>query len=262
MRNGFRRRIGALAMVGLLTACGSMSTATESPPLDGTSWTLSELPGRSLVAGSPVTLRFAEGRVSGSDGCNRYSGGYSSKGTSLEVSPSLAVTQMACEAGVMEQARVYVAALTGATSYRLAGDRLELLGSDGAALAALAAQSQTLAGTSWQATGINNGKQAVASVLNGSTVTMTFGADGIANGSAGCNRYSAHYEKDGAGIKFAMARVTRMMCAEPAGVMEQEQQFLNALSSVATARVEGDRLELRTADGALAVALARESPQG
>jgi heat shock protein HslJ len=39
--------------------------------------------------------------------------------------------------------------------------------------------------------------------------------------------------------------------------MEQEQQFLKALGTVATARLEGERLELRTATGALAATLAK-----
>jgi len=42
-------------------------------------------------------------------------------------------------------------------------------------------------------------------------------------------------------------------------VMEQEAAFLKALESVATARVEADRLELRTADGALAAMFTREA---
>jgi heat shock protein HslJ len=48
-----------------------------------------------------------------------------------------------------------------------------------------------------------------------------------------------------------------MMCAEPDRIMEQEQQFLKALTTVATARQEGDGLELRAADGALAVSLTK-----
>jgi heat shock protein HslJ len=48
-----------------------------------------------------------------------------------------------------------------------------------------------------------------------------------------------------------------MMCTKPEGVMEQEQQFLKALETVATARFEGDRLELRTAEGALAITLTK-----
>lgn len=47
------------------------------------------------------------------------------------------------------------------------------------------------------------------------------------------------------------------MCMQPAGVMDQEQQFLNALVTVATVRAEGERLELRTVAGALAVSAVR-----
>jgi hypothetical protein len=39
--------------------------------------------------------------------------------------------------------------------------------------------------------------------------------------------------------------------------MEQEQAFLKALATVATAQVERDRLVLRTAAGAIALSLVR-----
>jgi heat shock protein HslJ len=57
-------------------------------------------------------------------------------------------------------------------------------------------------------------------------------------------------------LQFAAAAATRMMCAT-AGLMEQEQAFLNALGNVATFRMEGDRLELRGVDGALAASFRR-----
>jgi heat shock protein HslJ len=62
------------------------------------------------------------------------------------------------------------------------------------------------------------------------------------------------YTASGASLKLGPAATTRKLCAQP-GVMEQEQQFLKALESVATFRQEGERAELRTADGALAVSL-------
>jgi len=43
------------------------------------------------------------------------------------------------------------------------------------------------------------------------------------------------------------------------GRLRQELQFLAALATVATARIEGERLELRTADGALAATLTRSA---
>jgi heat shock protein HslJ len=46
-----------------------------------------------------------------------------------------------------------------------------------------------------------------------------------------------------------------MACAEPEGVMEQEAQYLAALQTAAIYKLEGNRLQLRTADSALAVDL-------
>lgn len=234
-----------------------MSAAPEPPPLDGTAWVLSSLPGRTLVPKQTPTLGFEGGRASGTDGCNRYSTPYTVKGTAIEVSPRGISTQMACPPEVMQQAETFMTALSLAKSHRVSGDELQLLAADGAVLATLAAQSRTLAGTQWQVTGINNGKGAVVSVLAGSTVNVAFDGQGRASGSAGCNRFMAGYESDGSKLRFTAPGTTRKMCAE-AGWMEQEQMFVRALESVATMRAEGHRLEMRRADGALALTLVRE----
>jgi heat shock protein HslJ len=115
------------------------------------------------------------------------------------------------------------------------------------------AQNTDLAGTSWQVLSYNNGRQAVVSVINGTTLTANFGQDGQLSGNASCNNYTAEYTTDGKGsITIGTIGVTMMMCVEPEGVMEQEQQYLAALTTAATYRIDGDKLELRTADGALA----------
>ncbi len=123
---------------------------------------------------------------------------------------------------------------------------------EGQALATFTAQSQSLEGTSWQVISYNNGKQAVTSVLIGSELTADFGTDGTLSGSAGCNNYNGGYEVDGDKITIGPLASTMKMCNEPEGVMDQESQFLAALESAATYKIEGARLELRTADGALA----------
>ena len=257
MTHPHRSPVPALAVTALLAACGSVQPVADAPSLENTAWMLSTLPGQSLAAESPPTLRFEGGRVSGTDGCNRYSGAYSAEGAELKVSPQLASTRMACPPAVDAQAKAFIAALTGAGKYRIANEQLELQAADGAVLATLARQSEMLAGTSWRITGINNGRQAVVSVLAGTAPTLAFAADGRASGSAGCNSFNSRYTVDGAQLKFAPPASTRKMCAEPPGVMEQEQQFLTALESVTAMRIEGNRLEMRRADGALAVSAQR-----
>jgi heat shock protein HslJ len=210
------RRRGAILMLAwsaLLAAYGTKSSAADRSALEGTSWVLSSLPGRMLVDRGPVTLQFASGRVSGSDGCNRFAGGYSAEPVAFQVSPPLASTQMACTPELSAQAQAFMAALAGARSYRVAAGRLELFGEDGSIRAALASQSQSLAGTSWRVTGINNGTGAVASLARDSSVTLTFDAEGGVSGSAGCNQFSADYRSSASGLAFGPAAVARRTCA-------------------------------------------------
>jgi heat shock protein HslJ len=68
----------------------------------------------------------------------------------------------------------------------------------------------------------------------------------------------AAFAADGSAVRFGPAATTRRICPDE-GVMEQEQAFLNAMASVATMRIEGDRLEFRTADDALALMLRRSA---
>jgi len=247
-----------LVAMGMFVAlgCASMPTSAELPPLDGTAWVLSSLPGRTLLAKPQATARFEAGRVQGSDGCNRYSAPYTIKGSTLEIGPAGASTMMACPPEVTAQAAAFTAALFGAKSYRVSGTQLQLLAADGAVLSTFDAQPTSLAGTSWHATGINNGKGGVAGLVADSTVTMDFAAEGKVSGLAGCNSYTSSYQADGDKLRFTPAAATRRMCAA-AGVMEQEQAFFKALASVATMRMEADRLELRTAEDALALSLVR-----
>jgi heat shock protein HslJ len=250
-----RLAIASMAFAVVFSACAAVPPAVDPPRLDGTAWVLSELPGRTLVPGSSVTLRFEDGRASGSDGCNRYGVAYSTSGSKFKVEPGGMSTQMACAPELMQQATAFMASLTGAQAYRVDSGQLQLLGADGAVLARFAAQPEGLAGTAWLVTGFNNGRQAVVSVLNDTELTMEFSTDGRVAGSAGCNRYTGSFKQDGKALSFGPTAATRRMCVGPEGVMEQEQLFLKALETVATARLEADRLELRTADGALAVTL-------
>ncbi|MEO8307249.1 MAG: META domain-containing protein [Pseudomonadota bacterium] len=110
-----------------------------------------------------------------------------------------------------------------------------------------------IAGTSWNATGISDGKGAVVALIAGSKPTLKFGSDGSLSGSAGCNSYTGRYEISDTRVKFPNAFAsTRKMCVTP-GVMDQEQAFLKALSASTTGRIEGRKLELRDATGTLQV---------
>lgn len=63
-----------------------------------------------------------------------------------------------------------------------------------------------------------------------SSVNLAFSIDEQISGDAGCNRFSAQYSLTGEGLAIGALMTSRRACA--AALMQQEQQFLNALSQV------------------------------
>jgi heat shock protein HslJ len=241
--------------LAFLVACRPVQTPAQSLP--GTSWGLSSLNGLLPLPGTSITLDLGDdGMATGSDGCNRFSIPYSVHGTSIHFGEPAAATMMACPQPVMDQASAYMQALGQASSYTLQSNHFSLL--DGRqVLTTFVSATQDLAGTKWQVTAYNNGRQAVVSVSLGSEITAAFDKTGQVAGNAGCNDYFAPYQAAGGAISIGAAGATRKSCASPAGVMEQESAYLAALQSAATYTIEADRLEMRDATGAIAVQLTR-----
>ncbi|PWB55222.1 MAG: hypothetical protein C3F13_04730 [Anaerolineales bacterium] len=232
----------------ILVACTSSGSG-----LTGKVWALNELNGARLVAGSGISAQFtSDGKVTGSAGCNQYSGTYTVSGSSIKFPSPLAMTMMMCEQSLMDQESAYLKSLGDANRFEVKGDQLTLIDANKTNLAVYKAQSQDLSGTSWESTGYNNGKQAVTGPLQGTTLTADFGKDGTLSGNSGCNTFSGGYKVNGNQITIGPLASTMMACSDPAGVMDQEAQYLAALQSAATYQIEGNVLQLRTKDDALA----------
>ena len=239
--------------------------AAQSNELGGTSWIVTGYNNGkqavvSVALGTEITANFgADGKLTGSAGCNNYTAGYQTDGNKIAIGPA-ATTRMACEQAVMDQETQYLAALATAATYRIDGNRMELRTADGAMAATFekaAAGSAALPGSSWVVTGYNNGRQAVVSTLAGTDLTANFGADGTLSGNGGCTEYSATYQIEGDKISIGPAATTRKMCEQ--AEMDQETQYLTALTTAATYRIDGLKMELRTADGALAASFQKAS---
>ncbi len=102
-----------------------------------------------------------------------------------------------------------------------------------------AAPADPAAAPDWRLTTIG-----ATAVLDGTEITLSFGADNSLAGSAGCNRFSAAYRRDGESLYVSALALTRMACPAPAGVMAQEQRFVELLESA---------LSVEEADGRLAI---------
>ena len=141
--------IAALAATCIAAAVDVMAQSGTNPqragrPLQSTYWKAVEIAGKPIPA-QPGTreahLVFqAEGRMSGSDGCNRIAGSYEVKEDRIAFGQTLG-TQMACP-GTGEVEQGFRAALKDANRWRIVGDRLELLDASGVRLAAFEGRAQ------------------------------------------------------------------------------------------------------------------------
>ena len=86
-------------------------------------------------------------------------------------------------------------------------------------------------------------------VLEDSEITATFkSAEGMVDGSAGCNRYFAEYEAKGDELTLGMAGSTMMWCE---GFMDQEKAYLDILQAAETYQVKDGKLQISSGDNLL-----------
>ena len=125
---------GAGREVELLLIRSGGPAPREASALLGSRWVVEDIAGRGVVDRLRTELAFgAEGRVSGSGGCNRFTGGYTLDGAALRFG-QMASTQMACIPAAMDQERRFFEALAAVTGWRLENGLLHLTGAGGATL--------------------------------------------------------------------------------------------------------------------------------
>jgi len=232
---------------------------TTGPRLKDTDWQLHRYLDESgemmpVLPETTVDARFSSNQIGGSAGCNRYFGSYTTgKDNRLTFASEIGATKKACLPLIARQEQRYFALLSLVATWRRDDDSLLLFDNDRQPILEFAAAKRAaLAESSWQATGINNGRGGVVSRKTTHLATALFTNDTI-SGNAGCNNFTAAYEVKGNQITIGRAVTTRKHCAEPNGIMEQEQQYLQALARAHTYALKPDRLELRDENGSLQV---------
>lgn len=101
--------------------CGGRNLPPES--LNETAWSIIMMDQLPVLPGIPTSLRFADGHVSGSGGCNSIGGNYTIKG-SVIIFQDLVATEMACVEKQMAQEAKLLSLLQGevSTRYTVDGD--------------------------------------------------------------------------------------------------------------------------------------------
>ncbi len=250
---------------GLMKSKDTMSEptpiATPAPmatsELDGTSWIAQELSGKE-VSDADITIQFDQGRMSGSDGCNRFTSSYTATDGALTVAPGMGGTMMACPEPVMELASNFTSSLAQVTAYVIADDMLTLKNAEGSTVMTLTLDQQTLTDSSWQVTGYNNGAEALVSLMTDTTISLQFSATGTVSGRAGCNTFTGTYTSSDGTVTITGLASTQIMCIKPEGIMDQEAQFVAALQKATVYSIENGALVMRDESGAMQVTAQRE----
>ncbi len=208
------------------------------------------------IEGVTVTARFVDGNITGTSGCNTYSGLYQLQGSLLSVAPEIASTRLACTSPASEVESEYLGQLPDVGSFSIDGSSLTLLDVDGTEML----EYETTDGADaivgdWIVTGYYTG-DAITSVLGDVALTATFDGEAV-SGNAGCNTFSGPYEVDGDGIQIGPLASTLRLCGDEE-LDDQEQDYLAALQLAESYMVAGDRLDLFRSGGAIAVTFQRD----
>jgi heat shock protein HslJ len=125
----YRDRVTLVADGKTVQGCGGgILPPTE---LAGTSWTFVSIGGAPVAKDRPTSLAFEAGRLSGSAGCNRFSGSYKREGGMLTAGPLMA-TEMACPGPGMTQENDFFHLMRGPVSLDFPSDgTLILTGAEG-----------------------------------------------------------------------------------------------------------------------------------
>ncbi|MFI6312917.1 META domain-containing protein [Nocardia fusca] len=250
-------RIGAALSLLLLaaTACSDNEpapTAPEPTPM-GHTYISTEVTGTPIPGGGPLTLAFADDRISAEAGCNTHSGAVDLRDHVLHVS-ELASTLVGCP-GDRAGSDTWVGDLLRADpTWQLDQDRLTLTGKGTTVVLTdkkVLQPDRPIRDTEWVVTGLLTPDAQISSqTVDQVRPALTIAADDSLTGFAGCNRMTGRAVVTGtpAGADIAFtAATTRMMCGPE--VMEVERAVLAALDGTAQATVDADTLTLRNPNG-------------
>lgn len=255
MKHTLQTTISLGFILGSISVMANAESVTE---LETRHWQLIQYLNESgdtnaILGESTIDMQLSEGKLSGNAGCNGYFGSYSIAGEKLTIAHNIASTMKLCPTPVMEQEHAYLELLSQVNGYHIDDETLVLLNQAQQPVLKYGVQQPAeLEKTPWQATGINNGRGGVVSSATTQLSTAQF-LDGKLTGNAGCNQYSAGYTLEEKSIIIGPVMTTRKHCPEPAEVMQQEQEYLQAITGIRIITLDTGKLELRNEEGALQV---------
>ncbi len=250
--------LGAALCVALLAGC-AQAAFTPGPPGDGNAGSgkggagMGALAGRSfvsgavtrngkdspLVPGSELTLAFDGKGFSAHAGCNSMSAAARLRDGRLVLDDDgMAVTEMACDAPLMDQDEWFAAFMTAGPRVSLSGDTLVLAAGDAVIRFTdrrIARPDAPLRGTTWVLDGVIDGDTA-SSVPVGVTSTLRIDGDRLFL-ETGCNGGGADVSVGDDRLRVGALVLTRAACSDARGSVEAA--VLEVLRGEVRYRIDG-----------------------
>jgi heat shock protein HslJ len=197
---------------------------------------------RELVAGTRVSLWFAEdGRLVANAGCNTMTGQVR-LGGKLETPDGLSMTEMGCDAPRHAQDQWLAGFLQSGPSWRLDGDELVLTSGETELVLldrSVAQPAPSVEGTKWLLETIYAGETASSVPPTGAYLIF---ADGKVTGSTGCNTLGGPATITGSNIEFGPISMTRKGC--PDEFAHVERAMVAVLQGTVPFEIEHGQLTL------------------
>jgi heat shock protein HslJ len=237
-----------------------LATAPPQATLSGVTWYLIMMSSGgaagNVLPGTEITAIFdGTGTVSGSAGCNRYSASYSGALNNLAIGTP-ATTKMNCPSppGTMSQESLYLTTLQGSTTFRIDGNILTIMDSNGRVILTYSVTPPgvltpaPLTGTTWYLNSFVDDKGQFWTPGVMYPISLQLADNGNLDGNAGCNNYFGSYTLSGSTISIGTLGTTVMFCGEP-GVMDLETTYLAVLPLMNLYQVSGNELTLSDGTG-------------
>ena len=230
------RMIARLIVLAFVLAGCDLLGDAGGGALDGTEWlslaVTEDGEDRPLVDGTQIHLRFTDGQLGASAGCNSMNGAYRLEEGRLIVE-SGGVTEMGCDEQQHAQDEWLFGFIGAMPSVAQEGDKLTL--TSGATVITLqdreiAEPDLPLTGTTWTVDSIISG-EAASSVPNGATATRVFTDDGRLEFDNGCNTGGGTYEAADGTLRIGELMTTLRGCEGPA--VQLETAMMGVLNSAA-----------------------------
>ena len=108
-----------------------------SAALVGDAWQVEDINGGGVIDRSNVNISFTkDGKISGSGGCNFYSGNYSATDNNIELIGGIALTQKACAPALMNQDQKLLTVLQKVKNYSINNGELTIISENGRTITA------------------------------------------------------------------------------------------------------------------------------